>query len=406
MNLALVIVGACVLIASGIATRPLRWNWLSSVTFTVGWLTSELALQLLAADLVFVGVAVAIGVHGVLAWLGLVANVVACGLLAVHVVSGFRSWRSVEAGLAAARGGAIDLRATRRPIYGTWWRILRAVPLRLSGVEMTKDLDYVGDGHRRHRLDVYVASTPVPEPRPVLLYIHGGAWVIGDKSQQAIPMLNEMASRGWVCVAINYRLSPKATWPDHVVDCKRAISWIKEHIADFGGDPSSIAVAGGSAGGHLATLCALTANDAAFQPGFEGADTSLAAAVSIYGVLEMTGDPTSSGRHGDLLIRLLEREVMKRRLAEDRPLFEAASPLHRIHPGAPPMLVLQGRNDTLVPVDVARQFVHRFLEVASAPLAYVELPLAQHAFDILASPRCTATTAGIAAFLEAVVVDR
>lgn len=70
------------------------------------------------------------------------------------------------------------------------------------------------------------------------------------------------------------------------------------------------------------------------------------------------------------------------------------------------MLVLQGRNDTLVPVDVARQFVHRFLEVASAPLAYVELPLAQHAFDILASPRCTATTAGIAAFLEAVVVDR
>jgi len=128
--------------------------------------------------------------------------------------------------------------------------------------------------------------------------------------------------------------------------------------------------------------------------------------VSIYGVLEMTGDPTSSGRHGDLLVRLLEREVMKQRLDENRALFEAASPLHRIHPGAPPMLVLQGRNDTLVPVDVARQFVHRFCDVTDAPMAYVELPLAQHAFDILASPRCTATTAAIAAFLETTVGGR
>ena len=406
MNLALVVVGTCILIASGIATRPLRWNWLSSITFTVGWLTSELALQILIADVILLGVALGVGVSGVLGWLGVAANVLACGLLSVHVVSGLRSWRAVEAGLAAARGGAIDLGTTRRPIYGTWWRVLRAVPLRLPGVQVTKDLDYVGDGHRRHRLDVYAAEAPGAAPRPVLLYIHGGAWVIGDKSQQAIPMLNEMASRGWVCVAINYRLSPKATWPDHVVDCKRAIAWMKEHISDFGGDPGAIAVAGGSAGGHLATLCALTANDPAFQPGFHDADTSLVAAVSIYGVLEMTGDPTSSGRHGDLLLRLLEREVMKQKLDENHSLFEAASPLHRIHPGAPPMLVLQGRNDSLVPVDVARQFVHRFNDVATAPLAYVELPLAQHAFDILASPRCAATTAAIAAFLETTVAGR
>jgi dienelactone hydrolase len=406
MNLALVIVGACILVASGVATRPLRWNWLSSVTFTVGWLTSELAGQLLVADLCFLAVALAIGIHGALGWVGLTINLLAAALLVVHVVSGIRSLSVVEAGLAAARGGPIRLGAARRPIYGRWWRVIVAVPLRLRGVKVTRDLDYVGDGHRRHRLDVYAATTPESLSQPVLLYIHGGAWVIGDKSQQAIPMLNELASRGWVCVAINYRLSPKATWPDHVVDCKRAIAWVKEHIADFGGDPSTIAVAGGSAGGHLATLCALTANDPAFQPGFESADTSLAAGVSIYGVLEMTGDPQSSGRHGDLLVRLLEREVMKRRLSEDRAVFEAASPLHRIHADAPPMLVLQGRNDTLVPVDVARQFVQRFVEVTPAPLAYVELPLAQHAFDILASPRCTATTAGIVAFLERVVANR
>ena len=128
MNLALVVVGTCILIASGIATRPLRWNWLSSITFTVGWLTSELALQILIADVILLGVALGVGVSGVLGWLGVAANVLACGLLLVHVVSGLRSWRAVEAGLAAARGGAIDLGTTRRPIYGTWWRVLRAVP--------------------------------------------------------------------------------------------------------------------------------------------------------------------------------------------------------------------------------------------------------------------------------------
>ena len=94
MNLALVVVGTCILIASGIATRPLRWNWLSSITFTVGWLTSELALQILIADVILLGVALGVGVSGVLGWLGVAANVLACGLLLVHVVSGLRSWRA------------------------------------------------------------------------------------------------------------------------------------------------------------------------------------------------------------------------------------------------------------------------------------------------------------------------
>ena len=64
-----------------------------------------------------------------------------------------------------------------------------------------------------------------------MVYIHGGAWIIGDKREQGFPMLLELARRGWVCVTINYRLSPKATWPDHIVDCKMAVAWVREHIA-------------------------------------------------------------------------------------------------------------------------------------------------------------------------------
>ena len=77
-----------------------------------------------------------------------------------------------------------------------------------------------------------------------MVYIHGGAWMIGDKREQGKPMMYELVARGWVCVAINYRLSPKATWPDHIVDAKRAVAWVKEHIAEYGGDPSFVAVSG------------------------------------------------------------------------------------------------------------------------------------------------------------------
>ncbi len=91
-----------------------------------------------------------------------------------------------------------------------------------------------------------------------MVYVHGGAWIIGDKREQGKPMMFELVARGWVCVAINYRLSPKGTWPDHIVDVKKALAWVKEHIAEYGGDPAFVAISGGSAGGHLCALAALT----------------------------------------------------------------------------------------------------------------------------------------------------
>jgi acetyl esterase/lipase len=214
-------------------------------------------------------------------------------------------------------------------------------------------------------------------------------------------MMYELVARGWVCVAINYRLSPKATWPDHMVDAKRAVAWVKEHIAEYGGDPAFVAVSGGSAGGHLCALLALTAGDAAFQPGFEEADASVDACVPFYGVMDMTGSPEGIGRYGPGLIELLEKSVMKVSAAEHPEVYRDASPTLRVRPDAPPFFVLQGRNDTLVPVDVARTFVAELRAVSRAPVAYAELPLAQHAFDVLASLRCQATTAGVASFLDA-----
>ena len=132
------------------------------------------------------------------------------------------------------------------------WKVSRAVPLRGRSVGITKNIDYWGDGDRRHRLDIYRARHTAPEGAPVMVYIHGGAWVMGEKREQGKPMMYELVARGWVCVAINYRLSPRATWPAHIVDAKKAVAWVKAHIAEYGGDPSFVAVSGGSAGGTSA----------------------------------------------------------------------------------------------------------------------------------------------------------
>jgi acetyl esterase/lipase len=234
-----------------------------------------------------------------------------------------------------------------------------------------------------------------------MVYIHGGAWMIGEKREQGKPMMYELVARGWVCVAINYRLSPKATWPDHIVDAKRAVAWVKEHIAEYGGDPSFVAVSGGSAGGHLCALLALSTGDPAFQPGFESADTRVDACVPFYGVMDLTGTDEESARYGSGLLDLLEKRIMKTSAAEHPEVFRAASPTYRVRADAPPFFVLQGQNDTLVPVEEARTFVAALRAVSRAPVAYAELPLAQHAFDILASLRCQATTNGVAAFLDA-----
>jgi acetyl esterase/lipase len=224
----------------------------------------------------------------------------------------------------------------------------------------------------------------------------GGAWVIGNKQGQAYPLMSHLAERGWVCVAINYRLSPRNRWPAHIVDVKRAIWWVRQHIAGYGGDPDFIAVTGGSAGGHLCSLAALTPGAPEWQPGFEDADTSVAAALPFYGVYDLI-DEERLGNHG--LYPLLRRRVFRVSRRDHPEVYEAASPLHRVHPGAPPFFLTHGVNDSLVPVEQGRLFATRLRSMSQAPVVYAELPGAQHAFDVFGSPRAHAAAEAAAAFL-------
>jgi acetyl esterase/lipase len=170
------------------------------------------------------------------------------------------------------------------------------------------------------------------------------------------------------------------------VDVKQAIAWIKDNIADYGGDPDYIAITGGSAGGHLTSLAALTPNDPAFQPGFEEKDTTVQVAVPHYGVYDIAG--ATGHRNVELMRdRFLAKRVFDLSYSEAPELYEAATPLMRVTPDAPDFFVVHGRDDTLVGVDQARQLVELLRETSKRTVVYAELPHAQHAFDVFPSIR-------------------
>lgn len=119
--------------------------------------------------------------------------------------------------------------------------------------KLTADIPYVKDGHERQVLDVYTPEAKSDKPRPVMFWIHGGGWQVGDKSGVAIKP-KVLAERGFVFVSTNYRLLPAVEMDVLTRDVARAIGWVHRHIAEYGGDPDRIFVGGHSAGAQLAAL--------------------------------------------------------------------------------------------------------------------------------------------------------
>ena len=163
--------------------------------------------------------------------------------------------------------------------------------------------------------------------------------------------------------------------------------WVREHIAEYGGDPDLICVTGGSAGGHLAAMTALTANEPRYQPDFEDADTSVTACVPFYGVYDFLGLCASGDdRPRDAPAR--SKWVMKADPDEDPAAFEDASPIHHVRADAPPFFVIHGsqrqpRARRARPAASSR----RCAQVSDEPVLYAEVPGASHAFDVFYSTR-------------------
>ncbi|UFS59689.1 alpha/beta hydrolase [Subtercola endophyticus] len=125
----------------------------------------------------------------------------------------------------------------------------------IEGVRATNDIDYVGDGHASHRLDVLAPEAPVAssDALPVYVYFHGGGWTSGDKST-VTKYCAHQAAAGVVVVNVNYRKAGRFQMNHLIEDAEEAVHWVHENIGRFGGDPSRVVLGGDSAGGHIAAL--------------------------------------------------------------------------------------------------------------------------------------------------------
>jgi acetyl esterase/lipase len=377
-------------------------------SFSAGMLTSELPLHLMSLQAA--ATAVAVRRHGLddarmSAGLAL-SCASSAGLIGLRLRA-HTAPRVLEQALVEALG--TDYRARigqpmRPPSDGPNPRTPGAIRMLLIHRRYVHDADIpYGPAGRFNRMDLWRrADLPRDGRAPVLLQVHGGGWMWGNKRGQAYPLMAHLAERGWICASISYRLSPHATWPAQIVDVKRALAWIRDNIAAYGGDPGFIAITGGSAGGHLAALAALTANDPEYQPEFEEAETSVQAAVPFYGVYDWTGR-VPDGHHA--LLRFIETRIVKGRREDNPELFDRASPMSRVRPDAPPTFLLHGTADNLLPVAEAREFAGMLRAVSRQPVAYAELPGAHHAFDLTSSVRAAAAAQAVACFLGVAYAD-
>lgn len=382
------------------ALRPFPGYYAGIPAMFGGWLTSELAPHVLALSAADTLREMARGGRDRQALA--LAGLSAAGLTALMVQSEGAK-RHVDAALCEALGEDYLERLQRTYTDLDLSTPLRqlAMPFRVRDdeVEVLKDIAYHGDHGRRGLLDIYRPRAGRRRDAPVLLQVHGGGWTVGNKDEQGIPLMLHMAARGWVCVAINYRLSPRDPFPAHIVDVKRAIAWARENLGEYGADPSFLAVTGGSAGGHLTALAALTPNDPEYQPGFEDADTTVQAAVPFYGVYDFAA-ATGSRRARQMRDGFLGPRVLFRDPGREIEHFERASPLLRVNADAPPMFVIHGTHDSLVEVAQAREFVARLRAVSRHEVAYAELPGTQHAFDVFPSIRSAHVVRGVDRFLR------
>lgn len=372
---------------------PLVFAW----SFFASWLTLELVWHHLLFGAVLTGALVSQGALDHPA--GVVGAVLMGGTAVVLVWIGLRTRHTV-----VSMQGALD-ELEPGPDAPRFPRSHVVFPFLLNhrkGLRRQRNVPFARIAGKTLKLDVTLPSAPVPagrSRRPALMQIHGGGWVLGDKREQGLPLVNHMAVQGWVAFNVNYRLSPGATFPDHLVDLKRALVWIKEHADEYGIDPDFVCVTGGSAGGHLTALMGLTANDPRFQPGFEQADTSVAAAVPFYGIYDFTPQG-AFGSDPEIYRRFLEPMVMKAFVDDEPERYELASPIHHLHADAPPFLAVHGDKDTLAPVEDARTFVQRLREVSEQPVLYAEMQGAQHAFEVFPSLRTARVIEGVERFLS------
>lgn len=342
------------------------------------WVTAMAGSELAGwLGLVTLGLGAAFSALG---WAGGAFGVAALGLLlaatiafSVAIVRGFRAASVIRKAVPG----------TRRPGPMSLVFPVSRVP---RGIRSHTGIRYGPD--QRHVLDILEPNGE--GPHPIFVHVHGGGWWRGRRDTQARPIVHRLVRAGWLVVTPSYRLSPAATPPDHLEDVWRAIGWIRQNAASYGGDPSFIALSGGSTGGNLAALAALTAPE---HPAGLGS-VEVQACVPLYGVHHVLD------AHDEPLWPYLVTAVFKVPPSVDRARWVRSSPISVATADRPPFLVIHGANDTLVSPSLSRRLVDGLRRVGGPEVVHVEVPWANHGFDFFAGPRGRAIASAIEAHLE------
>lgn len=244
------------------------------------------------------------------------------------------------------------------------------------GVKAYRDVTYkVNNGYRPQIVDIYVPSTP--GPHPLVMYIHGGGWQAGNTRQSGAlanfpAVLAALAAEGFTVASLEYRLSSEATFPAQVQDANAALRFLRAHAADYRIDPARVGLWGGSAGGHLAALTAVTCRNTDLDPA-AATDRCVQAAVTWYGVYDFAG--MTAGADGNAAgSKLLGCSGP---CPADR--IRSVSPATYIDAKDPPFLLIHGEDDHTVPV-AQSHLGEAALRRAGVPVRAIYIPGVDHSF--------------------------
>lgn len=251
-------------------------------------------------------------------------------------------------------------------------------------VEVTKDITYAVYDDTFLKLDVYQPKG-VEGKVPVVLAIHGGSWVSGDKSKMA-DFGDLLASQGYAVVAPSYRLAPKFIYPAQIEDVRAAARWIGANAERFDLDAGRIVSLGISAGGQLAALLAVQEKKNA---------PKITAVVDLYGPMDFTAKPDNTNPEAEKTVSTYLGATPDK----SPKLYAEASPVTHVSPGDPPFLIIHGTADKVVPISQSEEMVDALKE-NGVPVVFYTMEGVGHDTPGLDTPEGKKLTSEILEFLK------
>jgi acetyl esterase/lipase len=215
------------------------------------------------------------------------------------------------------------------------------------------DIPYADTDNPRQRLNLLLPKTPKNDrPIPVIAYIHGGAWLGGDRAGGHGRLAGYVASGEYAGVSIGYRLTREAIWPAQIHDCKAAIRWIRANAKKYNLDPDKIGVMGESAGGHLVAMLGTSGGVKDLEGDLgphKDVSSRVQCVVDLFGPSDIPAMKDYPSNLDHDAASSPEGKLVGGRVSDKKDMAVAASPVTYVSADDPPFLILHGNKDMVVP---------------------------------------------------------